>query len=135
MGRILKRIGGVVLAIVAAGMFMAPPEDDFAVTVARAADPAGAKPEADAPRPAYEIGDLAMERDAFSDTITGILTTATDRDLSYIQVEINLYDADGVQVASTMANTNNLAAGGRWRFRAVAVEEFDTFRIEGVTAF
>ena len=50
--------------------------------------------------------------------ITGTLTNNTDSDKSYIQVSYNLYDADGAQVGTALANTNNLKAGGTWKFEA-----------------
>lgn len=41
----------------------------------------------------------------------------------YVQVEINLYDRDGNQVGSTMANLNNLEPGGTWAFEAPIFED------------
>lgn len=38
---------------------------------------------------------------------------------SYIQIEYVLYDADGNQVGTALANTNHLKAGGSWKFEAL----------------
>ena len=37
---------------------------------------------------------------------------------SYLQIEYNLYDADGAQIGTALANINNLKAGGTWKFEA-----------------
>lgn len=49
----------------------------------------------------------------------GALTNNTDKEKSYIQIEYVLYDADGNQVGTALANTNHLKAGGSWKFEAL----------------
>ena len=70
--------------------------------------------------------------------ISGTLTNNTDNEVSYIQVEYNLYDADGAQVGTALANTNNLQPGGTWKFEAVGTaspDEVATFELIDVTGF
>lgn len=58
--------------------------------------------------------------------------------MSYIQVEYNLYDADGAQVGTALANTNNLKAGGTWKFEAVGTaspDEVASYERVDVTGF
>jgi len=68
--------------------------------------------------------DLALSGLAFIDRhITGMVKNNTDHTYSYVQVEINLYDDEGNQVGSTLANTNNLEPGSTWKFDAYAFDE------------
>ena len=60
------------------------------------------------------LGAAAQDR-----KITGTLTNNTDKEKSYIQIEYVLYDADGNQVGTALANTNHLKAGGSWKFEAL----------------
>ena len=55
--------------------------------------------------------------------ITGTLVNNTDEDKSYLQIEYNLYDADGAQIGTALANINNLKAGGTWKFEATSMEK------------
>ena len=86
---------------------------------------------------AFEVHEISIERGEFGNRyITGVLENKTDQDQGYIQVQFNLYDSDGVQLGSTMDNTNNLAAGGKWRFEAIVTEEDATdFELTSVTGF
>lgn len=87
----------------------------------------------------YTITDETLDTsNQFSAYITGTLTNNTDRDLDYIQVEYVLYDADGAQIGTALANTNNLKAGGAWKFEAAAFEdgaEIASFELADVTGF
>ena len=70
--------------------------------------------------------------------IAGTLTNNTDSDKSYIQVEYVIYDADGAQIGTALANTNNLKAGGTWKFEAASTVEPDevaSWELADVTGF
>lgn len=68
--------------------------------------------------------------------VTGTVVNQSKREYGYVQVQINLYDTTGNQVGSTMANVNNLAAGGVWKFKAVILEDDATkFKVKEVTGF
>lgn len=72
------------------------------------------------PQEPYTIADEAEDTsNQFTYKITGTLTNNTDKEKSYIQIEYVLYDADGNQVGTALANTNHLKAGGSWKFEAL----------------
>lgn len=52
-------------------------------------------------------------------TIEGSIKNNTNKQYSYVQVTFNLYDADGAQIGSALANINNLEANGLWKFKAL----------------
>lgn len=52
-------------------------------------------------------------------TIEGSIKNNTDKQYSYVQVTFNLYDTDGAQIGTAMANINNLEANGLWKFKAI----------------
>jgi hypothetical protein len=67
---------------------------------------------------------------------TGNIINTTGKKLSYVQVEINLYDKNDVQVGSTIANINNLEPGVTWAFEAPVLEErTKTAKVAGISAF
>lgn len=67
---------------------------------------------------------------------TGNIINTTGKKLSYVQVEINLYDKNNVQVGSTLANINNLEPGVTWSFEAPVMEErAKTGKVAGITTF
>lgn len=87
----------------------------------------------------YTITDETMDTsNAFAVYIDGTLTNNTDDEVSYIQVEYNLYDADGAQVGTALANTNNLQPGGVWKFEAIGTaspDEVASYELMNVTGF
>ncbi len=52
-------------------------------------------------------------------TIEGSIKNNTDKQYSYVQVTFNLYDSDGAQIGTALANINNLEANGLWKFKAI----------------
>ena len=93
----------------------------------------------EAPKEKYTITDEELDTsNPYSAVIRGILTNNTDRDYGYLQVEYILYDADGNQIGSALANVNNLKAGGSWKFEAVTLkspDEIAAFELADVTGF
>ena len=72
----------------------------------------------------YTISDEALDTsNPYAVKITGTLVNNTDEDKSYLQIEYNLYDADGAQIGTAFANINNLKAGGTWKFEAMGTEK------------
>ena len=51
----------------------------------------------------------------------GIVVNNTNKTMSYVQVEINLYDMNDNQIGPTIDNVNNLAAGSKWKFKAPVI--------------
>lgn len=85
--------------------------------------------------PDLEVVEHSTESDEFTTYIVGKVKNNTGKQYKYVQVELNLYDAEGSQVGSTLDNTNNLEPGGTWKFKAVALEEFDSYKIKDVTGY
>ena len=86
----------------------------------------------------YTIAEEAEDRSDYYFKITGILTNNSDSDKDYIQVEYVLYDADGNQIGTALANTNNLKAGGTWKYEATSFktpEEVASWERAEVTGF
>lgn len=62
--------------------------------------------------------------------ITGLIENRRGMVLNYVQINFTLHDASGTQVGTALANTNDLEAGGRWRFRAVTFgQNFASFKV------
>lgn len=90
------------------------------------------------PADKYSIDGEELTGDAYSCKISGVYTNKAGKDLSYVQVSYNLFDADGNQIGTALANTNNLADGGTWKFEAfgsAAVDQVASYKIGDVTGF
>lgn len=86
----------------------------------------------------YSIDGEELTGDAYSCKISGVYTNKAGKDLNYVQVSYNLFDADGNQIGTALANTNNLADGGTWKFEAfgsAVVDEVASYKIGDVTGF
>ncbi len=87
----------------------------------------------------YTIADETEDRsNPYGFKITGTLTNNTDSKKTYIQVTYVLYDADGNQVGTALANTNSLKAGGTWKYEAaslVAPDEVASWERDEITGF
>lgn len=105
---------------------------------ASAAAPAAGETTSAEPADKYSIDGEELTGDAYSCKISGVYTNKAGKDLSYVQVSYNLFDADGNQIGTALANTNNLADGGTWKFEAfgsAAVDEVASYKIGDVTGF
>lgn len=63
----------------------------------------------------------------------GTIKNNTDRDMEYVEINIILYDKDNAQIGTALANTNNLKAGGTWKFEALCIDnvsEYDHYEYE-----
>ena len=68
--------------------------------------------------------------------LRGTVHNNTDKQYSYAQVEINLYDRSGAQVGSTFANINNLEPNADWNFEAGVLEDSTvSFKVKKVTGY
>ena len=56
----------------------------------------------------FSLIDSEESHDGFAYYITGSIKNNTDKQYSYVQVTFNLYDADGAQIGTALANINNL---------------------------
>lgn len=72
-------------------------------------------------------------------SLTGTATNTTDSELSYVQISVAFLDASGAQVGTSMANTNNLAPGQRWKWEAMFMDmdtsAVDSASITGIDAY
>ena len=55
--------------------------------------------------------------------IVGSVRNQSAKRYRYVQVQFTLYDKDGAQVGSALANVNNLEANGLWKFKAIVLED------------
>lgn len=65
-----------------------------------------------------------------------IIKNNSGSDKGYIQISFTLYDADGNNIGTALANTNNLKDGGTWKFEAIALEnDVKSFELDEVSGF
>ena len=86
----------------------------------------------------YSIEGEEFVEDTYNCKITGIYTNKSGAKQSYVQVSYTLFDADGNQIGTAFANTNNLEDGGTWKFEASTLknaEEIASWKFGEVTAF
>lgn len=107
-------------------------------TASEAASTEAASTEA-APVEDYTVSDETLDTsNPYAAYITGTLTNNKDTDVSYVQVEYVLYDADGAQIGTALANTNNLKAGGSWKYEAYVTADaasIASFELAEITGF
>lgn len=107
-------------------------------TASEAASTEAASTEA-APVEDYTVSDETLDTsNPYAAYITGTLTNNKDTDVSYVQVEYVLYDADGAQIGTALANTNNLKAGGSWKYEACVTADaasIASFELAEITGF
>lgn len=67
--------------------------------------------------------------------VTGQVKNNTDKNYSYVQIEIKMYKDDTV-LGTALDNMNNLGAGETWQFKAlISDEECNRYTIEKVSGF
>lgn len=75
----------------------------------------------------------------YSASITGVAKNNTGKNLSYVQIEFSVYDSEGNNLGTAIANINNLGAGDTWRFEATLLGFPNTrpssYKLAGVTYF
>jgi hypothetical protein len=74
-------------------------------------------------KPDLELVESHAVHEKYSGFIAGTVKNNGNRSYSYVVVHINLYDNDGNQVGSTLANTSNLEASGTWKFKALVITD------------
>lgn len=55
--------------------------------------------------------------------IEGTIKNNTDKTYSYLQVTYNVYDSQGNNLGTCLANNNNIEANGTWKFKAICSGE------------
>lgn len=108
-----------------------------AVTSAATSADASADAQAE-PADKYSIEGEELEGDEYSSKVVGTFTNNSGAEIGYVQVSYNLYDSDGNQIGTALANTSNLADGGTWKFEAYGTQGLDkvaSFKLGEVTGF
>jgi len=84
----------------------------------------------------FTLIDSEGSHDGFAYYVTGSIKNNTNKQYSYVQVTFNLYDANGAQLGTAMANINNLEANGTWKFKALGVtEEVASYKLSEITGW
>jgi len=87
-------------------------------------------------KPDLEVLDYSSKSEEYARYVVGTVRNNSDRNYSYVQVEVNLLDKSGNVVGSTLANVNNLGPGKKWKFKAIILEdEARSFEIKDVTGW
>ena len=83
----------------------------------------------------FTVLEHKTENDGYWTYITGTVKNNTNKEYTSVQIEVNLYDESGNLINSTLDNINNLEANGTWKFKAMATDEFATYKIKEVTGW
>lgn len=69
--------------------------------------------------------------------ICGTILNNSRHDFKYVEVNINLYDAEGNMIDSELANVNDLESGKKWKFEAVitADKPVKEYKIKEISAW
>ena len=69
-------------------------------------------------------------------SVDGAIVNEAGTDLTYVQITFALYDSEGAQVGSAVANINNLAEGVVWKYSAVplTMETFESSELTDISA-
>ena len=69
----------------------------------------------------------------------GTLKNNSNNSYSYVSIEFSIYDADGNNLGTAMANVNNIGPGETWRFEAVLLSHPSTkparYKLADITAY
>jgi hypothetical protein len=69
------------------------------------------------------VEDHTETGDYGSNYVVGTIKSNVNKQFTYVQVTVSLYDASGAQVGSTLANVNNLDPYGTWKFKAPILDK------------
>ena len=78
-------------------------------------------------------GDIETTIEYDTPKLSGIVKNNTDSEMGYVEIQFTLYDENDVQIGTALDNTNNLKAGGSWKFEAISLDnisEFDHYEYE-----
>lgn len=71
--------------------------------------------------------------------IVGTIKNNKNKSYSYVQVTFNLYDKNGAQLGTALANINNLEPYGTWRYDALGlvanVEDVASYKLADISGF
>ena len=84
------------------------------------------------------VGEVEQETDSMATYLKGIVKNNSGKDCTYVQVMFNLYDKDGNQIGTALANVNNLEKDGTWKFKAMGIDvdgEVDSYKLAEITGY
>ena len=87
---------------------------------------------ASAQSPGVQVTEMHAQSGTPMGEITGLARNETDHSIPLVTLSFNLLDANGTQVGNAIAQTMNLAAGGRWQFKADTTTPYATFQLAKV---
>lgn len=79
-----------------------------------------------------------MNYDGYSTTyIEGTIENKSDKEYSYVQVTFNLFDAEGNQLGTAVANINNLQPNASWKYKAIGLttQKVERFELQEITGW
>ena len=74
----------------------------------------------------------------FSYYIEGIIKNDSDKNYSYIQVTYNVFDKDGNNIGTCLANNNNVMGNSTWKFKAICsgnADDVKTYKLVEITGW
>lgn len=79
------------------------------------------------------------DSDGIAVYVEGYVSNNTDRDIaSYVQITFDALDANGANLGTCLDNTNTVDAGGKWKFKAVCLDNADeiaTVRFKDISGY
>ena len=66
----------------------------------------------------YEISNVEVTSDGVATYVSGILQNNGGKK-GYVQIMVPCYDKDGAKIGDALANVNNIAENGKWKFKAI----------------
>ena len=70
-------------------------------------------------------------------TISGSLKNISGKTISYVQISFSLFNADGAQIGTAVANINNLASDAVWKYSAtpLTMDEWSSFQFSEIDSW
>jgi uncharacterized protein YdeI (YjbR/CyaY-like superfamily) len=84
------------------------------------------------------VGEVEQETDQIATYLKGIVKNNSGKDCTYVQITFNLYDKDGNQIGTALANVNNLEKDGTWKFKALGMDvdgEIASYKLAEITGY
>ena len=98
--------------------------------------PPAVQAQQDATRAHVVLSDVHPATEDGMPVITGYATNQGTSPLGYVMISFNLFNAHGDQVGTADDSTSNLAAGARWRFKAIVTNDSARkFKLAQISAF
>ena len=64
--------------------------------------------------------------------VTGLAQNDTGQTIKLLFISYNLFDENGTQIGNAVAQTQDLAPGGRWQFDATTPVPFATYKLGSI---